>query len=378
MRIGSLLLAIVLVFGLTYWFGLRDPAQRADLAQRLGVVSDEAEGVEAPALPLPNATDLAEDLRPVSVMVLETEEETTTGTLTLRGRTEANRTVDVAAEITGIIVSQPLRRGTQVAEGQVLCELSPGTRQAQLQQAEADLARAQADFTAAERLTERGFVAETTRMARSAELEAAEAALDLVRLDITKLKITAPFAGLLETDTAELGARLAPGDVCATVIDLATVKVTGFVGEQSVDAVSQGATAVARLINGQTAEGEITFVSRMADEDTRTYLVEVTLANDEQRLRDGMTAELLIDLPPQRAHLVPQSALTLDDQGRLGLRIAEKTEARFVPVRPLRDERGGVWVEGLPAKATIIVVGQEFVRDGRKIRPVLITWNDLG
>ena len=162
------------------------------------------------------------------------------------------------------------------------------------------------------------------------------------------------------------------------MIDLSSVKVTGFVGEQNVDQISIGGKAAARLINGRQVAGEITFVSRMADEDTRTYLVEVTLDNPDGDLRDGMTAEILIDLPPVTAHMVPQSALTLDDLGRMGLRLAVGAEAKFYPVAILRDMSDGVWVTGLPDTAQVIVVGQEFVRDGRQITAVPIAWGDLG
>ncbi|MEM8698636.1 MAG: efflux RND transporter periplasmic adaptor subunit [Pseudomonadota bacterium] len=373
MRIGSIVLALALVAGLAYWFGYRDPDQRAALIARAG-----GETVAPDPEDLPMIEGQEEALRPVSVMVLEVAASETRQRLVVRGRTEANRTVHVPAETTGIMVSQPLRRGAEVAEGQVLCQLSSGTRQAQLREAEAQLARAQADFTAADRLSERGFGAETTRNARRAELQAAEAAVDLIEWDIEKLVIRAPFDGVLESDTSELGARLAPGETCATVIDLSVVKVVGYVGEDNVDGVDLGGEATARMINGREAPGQITFVSRMADEDTRTYLVEVTLTNQGDTLRDGMTAELLIDLPPVTAHLLPQSALTLDDNGRMGVRLAEAGQARFIPVTPIRDTVEGIWVSGLPETARVIVVGQEFVRDGRAIMPVPIKREDLG
>ncbi|MEL6476553.1 MAG: efflux RND transporter periplasmic adaptor subunit [Pseudomonadota bacterium] len=373
MRIGPILLALALVAGLAYWFGLRDPAERAAL---LAKANGEAAATQTAELPvLGNGED---KLRPVRVMVLEVEAAETRQTLVVRGRTQANRTVHVPAETTGIMVSQPLRRGAEVVEGQVLCKLSSGTRQAQLREAEAQLARAEADFAAADRLSERGFGAATTRNARQAELQAAEAAVDLIEWDIEKLEIRAPFDGVLESDTAELGARLAPGEACATVIDLSVVKVVGYIGEQNVDQIARGGTAQARLITGAELAGDITFISRMADEDTRTYLLEVTLDNTSGTLRDGMTAELMIDLPAVTAHLVPQSALTLDDNGRMGVRLAEGRQARFAPVAPLRDTADGIWVRGLPDLARIIVVGQEFVRDGREIVPVSVSREDLG
>jgi len=356
MRLTSLLFALLLAGGVYYWFALRPPAGPAAPAELNAAVAAPADAADAP----------------VPVMVMASEARPTASVLTLRGRTVAIRNVSVPAETAGLVVSQPLRKGAMVHEGDALCRLDPGARQAQLLEAEAKLAEARIEAEAADTLSQKGFAAETTRMARQAQLEAAQAAVDLVKLDISRLVITAPFEGVLESDTAEIGSRLGLGDGCATVIDLSRVKVSGYVSEQEVDQIEIGQKAAARLINGRTIPGEISFISRVSDPQTRTFEVEVTLPNEDGRIRDGMTAELQIDLPAETAHLLPQSALTLDDDGRLGVRIAAGGKAEFVPVRIIRDVADGVWVAGLPDRADVIVVGQEFVRDGRSIQPTPI------
>jgi len=234
------------------------------------------------------------------------------------------------------VVSQPLRKGATVAEGDILCRLNPGARPARLLEAEARLAEAKIEATAATRLSEKGFAAETTRIAREAQLEAAQTAVNLVRIDISRLIIRAPFSDVIETDTAEIVTLLAPGDTCATVIDLSEVKVSGFVSEQEVDRIELGQQATARLIDGRTIPGKISFISRVSDPATRTFQVEVTLPNQDGSIRDGMTAELRIDLPAEEAHRLPQTA----HDGRLGVRLAVNGQARFVPVHIVRDGGG--------------------------------------
>ncbi len=320
----------------------------------------------------------AEDRPAVRVMVLEVGSQALEDRLAVPGRTRANRRVEVEAETTGPVISTPLRRGARVAAGDLLCRIDPGSRPAQLREAEARLAEARADAAAAASLSAKGFAAETTRMTREAELGAAEAQVDLMRLEIDRLEIRAPFAGLLETDAAELGSRLEAGETCATVIDLARIRVSGFVAERAVDRLTLGAPARVRLVTGREAEGRLSFIAAVADPDTRTYEVEVTIDNADGAIRDGMTAELILALPPVRAHRLPQSALTLDDDGRLGVRLAEDGAARFVPVSVLTDRRDGVWVTGLPETARVIVVGQDFVRDGGRVEAVEIGWGDLG
>lgn len=358
MRITSLLAAVLVVAGLAYWFVLRHPGDGSETTAAM-VATTPAETARRGAAP-------------VSVEVVESRATASASRLILRGRTEALRSVQVAAETTGRVISEPLRRGSRVSAGQVLCELDPGVREAERAEAGAALAEARVEADAATQLKLKGFAAETTLRGAEARLQAAQARLDKVAWDIAQLEIRAPFDGILESDTAEFGAYLSPGMYCANVIDLSKVKVTAFVSEQEVEKLSVGQPAMARLINGLTAMGEIIFLSRMADPETRTFAVEVSIDNPDGRLRDGMTAELAIALPTEPGHLIPQSALTLNDAGTLGVRIDDDGIARFMPVRIIGEDRAAVRVAGLPETARVIVVGQEFVRDGRAVVGTLL------
>lgn len=355
MRITSLLAAALIVAGLSYWFVLRH--QDAEAGEDLVEATTPRVETQRTAAPVP-------------VRVFPSRAAEHRGALILKGRTAANRNVQVAAETTGRVISDPLRRGARVTAGQVLCELDPGVRAAELAEAEAALAEAQIEASAATQLKRKGFTAETTLKSAQARLQAAEARLGKVQWDIQQLEIRAPFSGILETDTAELGAFLSPGTACANVIDLAKVKVTAFVAEQDVEAISVGQPTRVRLVNGFETEGRISFLSRVADSDTRTFMVEITLDNPDRRLRDGMTAELAIALPAQMAHRIPQTALTLNDAGTLGVRIDAEGTARFAAVQILGETPDSVLVAGLPDAANIIVMGQEFVRDGRAVQGI--------
>ena len=227
--------------------------------------------------------------------------------------------------------------------------------------AEAGVEGAEAGITAAEAGIE-SAVAQIE--GARAGIQSAEASVAAAQREISRLEIAAPFGGLLETDTAELGALLQPGSLCATVIQLDEVRLVGFVPETALSDVVMGARAGARLATGETVTGRVTFVGRSADPETRTFRVEVAIPNADLAISDGQTVEIIISGPGGTAHLVPQSALTLDDEGRLGLRVAEDGVARFAVVEVLRDSRRGVYVGGLPDTAEIIVTGQEYVSDG--------------
>lgn len=348
----------------------------------------------------------------VNVVAIHSVAQTIDSAVIMRGRTEAARQVTVAAETTGLVISEPLRKGAFVEAGEELCRLDPGTRQSSLAEARARLAEArervpeaeagvteararvreaEINLNAAQRLSQDGFASETRLISAQAAMESAQAgvqransavasakagiegaqaAVALAEREIERLRIAAPFAGLLETDTTELGTLMQPGSPCATIIQLNPIKLVGFVPELDVGKVTLGATAGARLTNGDQVRGEVTFVSRSADEQTRTFRVEVTVPNEDLSISDGQTAEILVASDGRTAHLLAQSTLTLDDNGRLGVRtINDDNVVKFMPVSLLRDTAEGVWVTDLPDTVDIIITGQEFVTDGVRVTP---------
>lgn len=320
------------------------------------------------ALTLGLAFGVAAQAAEVSVVAFESTAQPFADTLVLRGRTEADRRVDVRSEIAGLITSPPLRKGAVVEAGEVLCRISEGDRAAEEAEAKAYLREAEMNAKAADQLLAKGYTAETTANTRLAALEAARARVLRAEINMERLEIRAPFSGILESDTAELGSLLQNGSICATLISLDPMKMVAFAPERSVDALEVGAGVAARLITGRVLEGEITFVARSADRDTRTYLVEAATPNPDMTIRDGMTTELRVSLSARDAHLVPQNVLTLNDAGVLGVRLVEDGKAAFAPVDVLKDDTVGAWVSGLPQTATIIVVGQEYVTDGAAVK----------
>lgn len=355
---------------------------------------------------------------PVRVSVRTSEARMIESGVVLRGRTEVTREVTVSAETSGRVISEPIRRGSMVEADDLLCELDPGTRVVSLAEAEArlteargrvpaaeaGLAEAQArvreaeiNVNAARQLSQGGFASETRLVSAEAGLEAAlagvqaataqvssaaagiqsaEAAVAAAEREIDRLKIHAPFGGLLETDTAELGTLMQPGAPCATIIQLDPIMLVGFVPETEVDKVSVGAMAGGRLASGRELVGQVSFLSRAADETTRTFRVEIDVPNTDLSISDGQTAEILIASEGQSAHLLAGSSLTLDDAGQIGIRtVGDGNVTEFLPVSIVRDSLDGIWVAGLPDTVDVIVVGQEFVREGVVVEPV---WQEAG
>ena len=241
----------------------------------------------------------------------------------------------------------------QLSEGGFASETRVVSAEASVESAAAGVSRANSGLIAAQ-----------------AGIEAAQAAVASAEREIERLTITAPFQGLLETDTAEIGSLMQPGGLCGTIVQLDPIKLVGFVPEADLDKIQVGALAGARLATGSEVQGRVTFLSRSGDETTRTFRLEVTVPNPDLSVRDGQTADILVAAEGRIAHLLPQSSLTLDDGGLLGVRaVTAENTAMFYPVTLLRDTVDGVWVTDLPERLDVIVTGQEYVIDGVAVAP---------
>ena len=287
----------------------------------------------------------------------------------VRGRTQNKRTVDVRAETGGRVVERPVERGDPVAQGDLLCRLHMADRHAQLRQAEAAVEQARLEHEGSLRLQQRALQSETAIAQAKARLAAAEAQREAASLDIERTRVLAPFAGVVEDVMLEVGDFVQPGAPCTRVVDLDPMLLVGRVSETEVHRFEVGAAASGRLATGAPIAGPVSFIGRQADPGTRTYRVEVTLPNPDYALRSGLTAQFEVTFGETLVHKVSPALLVLDDAGRVGLRIVEAGDTvAYAHVDIVDDGDDGVWVAGLPRRATVITVGHQFVVAGDRVR----------
>jgi len=289
----------------------------------------------------------------------------------VRGKTENKRTVDVKVELEGRIVNRPVERGSVVAANDLLCELSVEDRTASLNEARESLNQARIEYQGALSLKERGFNSQTAIAGAKARLAAAQANLSRRQLDVQKIKVRAPFAGIVEDVQLEIGDFVTPGANCATIVDLDPMLLRGRVSEMDVVQLEVGVVAQGRLSNGNIVEGPVTFIGQQSDPGTRTYPIEIQLDNKSHTLRSGITTEILIPVENVLAQNISPALLSLDDAGGLGVRtVNAQNIVEFHSINILSDDRDGAWVTGLPNRAAVITVGQELVTAGERVDPI--------
>src|SRR5690606_24162541 len=200
-----------------------------------------------------------------------------------------------------------------------------------------------------------------------AQVSAAQAALDNAIAELDRTEITAEVSGLVQAPVATRGSLLAQGGVCATIVQLDPIVFSGSISEANIRLARTGLPATLHTVTEQDAAGEVTYVAASAEEATRAFPIEIEFDNPDFAIREGITSSATVDMGSMPGHLLPQSVLTLNDDGVLGVRAVEDGVVAFHPVTIVSDTRDGVWVSGLPATIEIITIGQEFVVEGQAV-----------
>ena len=290
----------------------------------------------------------------------------------IRGKTQNKRTVNARAEIVGRIVERRVERGDVVAANDVLCELSIEDRQTALVEAQELVSQARIDYQGALQLEARGFNSDSAIAATKARLASAAAQLKRRQLDVEKILVRAPFAGVVEDVHVEIGDYVNPGQGCATIVDLNPMLMVGRVSEKDVLDLRLGELATGVLADGRTVEGPVTFVGQQSNPQTRTYAVEIQLDNADGALRSGITAEIKIPVDRVLAQKISPALFALDDLGAIGVRVLDNDNiVHFHNIEIISESADGVWVTGLPNETTVITVGQEMVVAGERVDPDL-------
>ena len=287
----------------------------------------------------------------------------------VRGRTQAFRVVSVRSETSGVVAATPVREGSGVRAGQVLCKLKVDARQAAVDQAKANLRAKQLTQKASAELVQRGFRSQTQMLTDQAGMDEASAAVRQAEVALGQTDIKAPFTGVFNERDIEVGGYLAPGGACGVVIELDPLKITGPVPETEIAKLKVGAPAHAILASGERLDGTVYYVAKDADPQTRTYQVMLSVPNPGAKVQSGLSADVRVEAGQGPAYLVPSSSLVLDSAGQQGVRYVQGADmVAFAPVKVLDETPQGIWVTGLSGPARVITVGQSYVSEGQRVR----------
>jgi len=314
------------------------------------------------------ADDTAQQSDVKVVLVKHLEAQPYTKKIKVTGISAPEKQINLTAQTASTVETVHAEKGSNVKKGDLLISLKTETRPQQLKAAKAALKEANILYKTAKKLNKEGFKADTSLANSKALLETRKTAVAEIEQDMSYTKITAPIDGIVERRYVEVGDTVDKNTPLMQFVGQEKFLIKAHLSQKEQPFAKQGSKASATLVNGQTVEGVLRFVATHADETTRTFPVEMEVDGKLYNIPTGMTATLHILVEETTAHLIPHSALVLNDEGALGvMTVTEKSAAQFVPLSTLEDLQNGIWITGLGEKVTLVIRGQNALNEGEEV-----------
>jgi len=327
----------------------------------------------------------------VPVTVASVQQKTTPIAVSSFGTVEACSSVDVKAQVTGILTQVHFTEGQMVKKGDLLLSIDPRQPQATLKMVQANLAKNEAQLKNADReaarqaeLYEKGFAAQdlydqtvTAVETLRAAVEADKATVENAALQLDYCSIRSPVDGCVGRLYVHQGNLVKSNDVTVvTIRQIDPIYVSFWIGEQHLSAIQKHSAAapldVAVTQAGQEADpihGRLTFIDNTVDPNLRTIHLRGTFDNKDRRLWPGQYVRVLLTIAEEpNSILVPSQAVQTGQTGQFVYVVKSDETVESRPVAVERELANESVVEGVQPGEEVVTDGQLRLVSGAKIQ----------
>ncbi|MDS7597979.1 efflux RND transporter periplasmic adaptor subunit [Agrobacterium tumefaciens] len=344
---------------------------------------------------------------PVSVVPMKVSEYPLT--TVLPGRASAFQTADIRPRVTGIIREIPFKEGSEVKQGDILYQIDDDTYLAEVAQAKATVAKAeagvpsaQANLTRYERLVNSGATqieyenAKVTLLQAEADVAQAKAALETAEINLDLTKVRAPFDGITTATAFSIGnvvtanqtsalttlRRIDPiyidlMESSANLLRLKNAVASGQLGGDT------GATGIHLTLEDGTEYkhgGKIDMSDMAVSETTGTFSIRALFDNPDDLILPGTYVRATLTIGKEKGYLIPQRAANRNASGELTAKFVSADNKVETRTFPSSRQSGNAWLvtENIKDGDKLIVDGFQWIADGASVAPVEVTIDDRG
>jgi membrane fusion protein (multidrug efflux system) len=275
----------------------------------------------------------------------------------------------VVAKTSGVLLRVMVEEGDTVQAGQTLAQIDPERARLEVARAEATMRRLQANYERSKELFERKLVSADANDQLRFEFEAAKAAWELAKLELSYTTITAPISGVIAERMAKPGNLIPLNAPVYRIVDNSHLEAVLNVPEREMATMKAGLPIrmMVDALAGKVFEGTVGRISPVVDAQTGTFRV-VGEFRGQALLRPGMFGRLSIVYDERASALtVPRIAL-VEGSGETAVFVVEDGKAvrRVLRLGYVNGEFAEV-LEGLEAGEQVITQGRVAVRDGAPV-----------
>jgi membrane fusion protein (multidrug efflux system) len=306
--------------------------------------------------------------RAVTVSVQTAGRSLITESFVITGTVRASKDIEIRNEIAGRVLGLYFKEGTSVKKDQLLVALNDRELQAQHLKASAALKLAKDKEQRQKGLFDKQVISTEEYLTSVKDLESAEADVELLKAQLEKTKISAPFSGTIGLSTVSIGEYLTSGTKIANLVSTDNPDIEFAVPERYASSIVKGMKVTFTLSEiVELFNAEIMAIEPKIDEATRSVSIKARCIGKDPRLLSGAFVKVTVTLNPHNGFLVPGDAVISDIQG---YKLYLNKDGKAVPVlvkTGFRDEKNVEIVSGLNEGDVFITTGAFLLRPNAKI-----------
>lgn len=289
------------------------------------------------------------------------------------GTLVANEKIDVVSELSGRVTEINFKEGELVRKGKILLKLNDDELVSQLVKAEYQNTLLEQRLGRQKILLEKDAVSREDYDKVLTEYNVLRQDIEQLKIRIEKMKVRAPFDGVIGFRNISLGAFLQPNSKISTLVDIASLKLEFSIPEKYINDVKPG-NKVVFTVEGMSNKfnAQIYAIEPEIDLKTRTSMLRAKYVNSGMRLKPGMSAKVAYSMTQGAESIyVPNQSVVPDVKGR-SVWVVKEGKAALVPVQT--GSRTADMLEilsGIEAGDTVITTGLMQLREGIQVSPQL-------
>lgn len=306
--------------------------------------------------------------RAVAVSVQIAELSTIEEKVMVTGTIHASKDIELRNETSGRVTGVNFKEGMLVKKGQLLVKLNDNDLQAQLLKANASLKLTADKEQRQKGLLEKEIISIEENQNSVKDRESAEADVQLLKAQIEKTKITAPFAGMIGLSTVNEGTYLSAGSKIANLVSVNELDVECNIAERHAQSLSKGKKLTFTLSGNSTIyNAEIYAIEPKIDDATRTIGIKARCLDTDSHLIAGSFVKIEIIVNQHEGIMVPGNALISDIEGYKIYTVKDNQSLPIIVNTGYRDEKNVEILSGIKPGDTLITTGAFMLRPKSKI-----------
>ncbi|MES2828276.1 MAG: efflux RND transporter periplasmic adaptor subunit [Bacteroidota bacterium] len=282
-----------------------------------------------------------------------------TNDLDLTGTIEANESVSLRSEVAGLVTSINFKEGTNINKGALLVKINDRDIQAQLQEALTKQKLSATNENRSKQLLDKGAISQEEYDTSLADLQSLRSQTQLIRAQLAKTSIYAPFSGKIGLRGISVGVYLTPATQIAILSNINPLKISFSVPEKYIGQIKLN-TDISFTTDGysKTFKGKVFAIEPGVNIQTRTLQIKALVPNSDEALLPGSFAKIRLALTTAKnAILIPNEAIIPVLKGKTVF-VSRNGKAAQVPVEAgTRTAENIVITSGLKVGDTVLTTG---------------------